>query len=201
MVDYGKAIKRPFTDIKKLVIGIVLSYIPIVNFISLGYILNSAKSATKGINKLPEWKDWGSLFIKGLIALIISVIYMIPAGIVFLLTIGGAFYSGRGTAGMASMGVGGIVAVVLYFLAMYLLPVALIRYITKDSFGAAFNMGTIVKKVLSVEYLVPWVLLSIYSGVLVGILGVISFGLLQPLAVFITSLTLFSGIGEIYPDL
>ena len=37
MVDYVKAIKRPFSDITKLVIGILLHFIPIVNFINFGY--------------------------------------------------------------------------------------------------------------------------------------------------------------------
>jgi hypothetical protein len=54
MVDYTVSIKRPFSDFKKLLIGIVLSIIPIVNFIALGYQLNCAKTAMKKKYEHPD---------------------------------------------------------------------------------------------------------------------------------------------------
>jgi len=44
MVDYGGAFKKPFQDITKLVIGIVLMIIPIVNFLAMGYFIETASA-------------------------------------------------------------------------------------------------------------------------------------------------------------
>jgi len=50
MVDYGEAIKRPFSDVKKLLIGIVIQLIPIVNFMAIGYQLKCANAMEKSLN-------------------------------------------------------------------------------------------------------------------------------------------------------
>lgn len=90
MVNYEEAVKKPFTDIMKLVIGIVLSIIPIVNFtIVTGFALeNSGLGKNKPSKKMPEWKDWGSLFTKGLAAAVIKLIYLLPAIAVIAVSIG-----------------------------------------------------------------------------------------------------------------
>jgi uncharacterized protein involved in cysteine biosynthesis len=90
MVNYDEAIRKPFTDLKNLVIGIVLSLIPIVNFtVVTGFAIESSGlGKTKPSKKMPEWRDWGNLFIKGLTALVIKIIYMIPAVLVIALGVG-----------------------------------------------------------------------------------------------------------------
>jgi hypothetical protein len=89
MVNYKESIKKPFTDLTKLVIGIVLSFIPIVQWIVKGFALESSGlGKTRPSPKMPEWKNFVDLFIKGLLADIISFVYMLPAIIVFLLAIG-----------------------------------------------------------------------------------------------------------------
>ena len=52
-MDYGKMIKFPMEDkdwVMKIIIGGILTIIPIVNFISLGYMLKVMKNS---INKTP----------------------------------------------------------------------------------------------------------------------------------------------------
>lgn len=90
MVNYEESIKKPFTDLTKLIIGIILSIIPIVNFtIVTGFALESSGlGKTKPSKKMPEWKDWTNLFIKGLAALVIKIIYLIPAIVVIVIGIG-----------------------------------------------------------------------------------------------------------------
>lgn len=94
MVKYAEAIKRPFSDWKKLGIGGLMYLIPLVNIITglfaYGYGLLCAKTAKE--KKLPEWKNWGDLFVKGLLAAIIGIIYFIPAAIVGALVGGTAVY-------------------------------------------------------------------------------------------------------------
>jgi len=94
MVNYGEAVKKPFTDLTKLIIGIVLSLIPIINWFVQGFIIESSGlGKTKPSKKMPEWKNWGNLFFKGFISYVIAFIYIIPAGIVFLIGFGSASIS------------------------------------------------------------------------------------------------------------
>ncbi|KYC45930.1 MAG: hypothetical protein APG12_00541 [Candidatus Methanofastidiosum methylothiophilum] len=83
MVDYNLSFRKPFSDFRKLLIGIVVNIIPIVNLISYGYILESSDiKRGEQTDKMEEWEDYGGFFVKGLIALIISLVYGIPALIV-----------------------------------------------------------------------------------------------------------------------
>ena len=68
MVDFIEALKRPFSDGKKFLIGIVLGLIPIVNLIVVGYKLVSTGFTDVNVDKdsLPEWRNYGDLFMKGL---------------------------------------------------------------------------------------------------------------------------------------
>jgi hypothetical protein len=81
MVNYEQALKKPFTDFKKLIIGILLNIIPIVDFtIVTGFKMESSGlGKTKQSGKMPEWKQWKYLFMKGLGALGIKIVYMLPA--------------------------------------------------------------------------------------------------------------------------
>lgn len=94
MVNYEDAIKKPFTEMGKLVLGIILSIIPIVNWIAQGFILEcSGVGKNKPSKKMPEWKDLGDYFVKGFLSYVIMFIYMIPAIIVFMAAIGYAAFS------------------------------------------------------------------------------------------------------------
>jgi hypothetical protein len=52
MVDYTNAIKKPFSDMKNLVIGGIISIIPLVNFISMGNAMSlSSKKRKKSASR------------------------------------------------------------------------------------------------------------------------------------------------------
>ncbi|MBN2202738.1 MAG: DUF4013 domain-containing protein [Candidatus Aenigmarchaeota archaeon] len=98
MVNYESAIKKPFSDAAKLIIGIIISVIPIVNWISTGYALEtSGLGKNKASNKMPEWKEVGDLFVKGLASSVIGFVYALPAVLVFVAGIGFAATSLIGT--------------------------------------------------------------------------------------------------------
>jgi len=200
MVDYGRAFKRPFTDIKTLIIGIILQYIPIVNFIPMGYYLNCAATASKKDFNFYEFSDWGGLFVKGLLAFIIAIIYMLPFSIVWgatmFLSIGAMMSGGDITTFLASMGIGGIIAIILGIIAGYLLPLALTKYAIDGNFGAAFSLGTIIHKALTVKYLVTWIVMGIVGCILGAIFSYV-FGIL----IFPFLVAYYTAIGEIYPEL
>lgn len=89
MVNYEEALKKPFSDIGKLVLGIILSVVPIVNWIAQGYVIeNSGLGKNKPSKKMPEWNNLGDYFIKGLLSYIVIFIYALPAIIIFSAAIG-----------------------------------------------------------------------------------------------------------------
>lgn len=94
MVNYEIAVKKPFTDIGKLIIGIIISFIPIVNWIAKGFIIEcSGFGKTKKSDKMPKWDNWVDLFIKGFASFAITLIYAIPAILVLLSVAGLAAFS------------------------------------------------------------------------------------------------------------
>jgi hypothetical protein len=86
---YEVSIKKPFTNVAKLILGIIISSIPLINWIAKGFIIESSGMGdTKPSKKMPKWKNWASLFFKGFAAYAVAFIYAIPAILVFLTAIG-----------------------------------------------------------------------------------------------------------------
>lgn len=206
MVNYEEAIKRPFQDIKKLLIGSILALIPIVNFMLSGYALKCAKGTLNKDNSLPEWEDWGNLFIKGIVVVIIGFIYFIPAGIVLIGGMGtiilGAVVKGTMDSAtiMAAIGSGGIVLLIvgiLYLIASLIVPIAIMRYVDKEDFGAAFSLGTILKKVFTGNYLVSWIIVVVCS-IVISMFSFIIPVVGSAIAIFIISIMSMTIFAEAY---
>ncbi|MFH1229570.1 MAG: DUF4013 domain-containing protein [Candidatus Aenigmatarchaeota archaeon] len=89
MINYEEALKKPFSDLGKLIVGIILSIFPIVNWVALGFSIEcSGVGKNKPSSKMPEWKDLWNYFVKGLTSTVITFVYMIPALAVFSVAIG-----------------------------------------------------------------------------------------------------------------
>ena len=205
MVDYASAIKRPFTDIKTWILGAVISIIPIVNFMAYGYGLSCAGTASRKDFALPGW-EWGAMWVKGLLALVIGVVYALPALIVLLVTGGLAAFTG----GTAQLGVGGIIALLLGIIAYYITPLALVNYQSTGEFAAAFAFGDIFRKAFTSVYLVAWLvallwglLLSIVAAVLSLIVSITIIGpfIVYALLTFTIIVTSFTIYGEAYAEI
>ncbi len=207
MVDYEKAIKRPFQDVKKLLIGSILNIIPIVNLITSGYIINSAKNTMNKKNDLPEWENWGDLFITGLVAAVISFIYFIPAGAVLLVGVGslisGVIAGGITAANMSSIiasgGIMVIVGILLSIATMLIVPMAIMRYVDKGEFSAAFAIGDVLKKVLSGKYVVAWIVMIVYAMILMSLSFVVPVAG-TAIAGYIVGLTTMTVFAEVYSE-
>lgn len=81
-MKFGKAVKRPFEDVLKTVIMSLLSSIPIINFFAFGYGMEVARSTWKK-KKLPEWKNWKDLWVRGFCGFVIIVLCGLPLLIFF----------------------------------------------------------------------------------------------------------------------
>jgi len=236
MVKYELAFKKPFTDFTKLIIGIVLSIIPIVNLVAKGFAIESSGlGKTKPSNKMPEWKNFGHLFIRGLLAFIIAIIYMIPGILVIsvaasltLTSVIGIFagrlinpdlmtymgmkeFSPGLLASMISQNLPLIlptlivtvplflVGLALLILASYMVPMAVLNYVKKNKFGAAFDLTTVLKKVFTGKYFVAWLITMIVTTVLVTILSFIPI-VGTAAGIFISAVIYYSIFGQVFKE-
>lgn len=208
------AFKRPFSDWKKLLIGISLYVVPFLNIITGifagGYLLRCMQSATKGDLKLPEWEDWGQLFLQGLLVTVIGLLYLLPIAIILIIgasaAIAGIIASG-GVAGIGALFAAlGWMVIVLFLLLIaisYILPGALLQYARTGRFGAAFAMGSVFKTIGSGTYFRAWLTvlgIGLIGGICIGVVNaLLAFTIVVPfitMAIFqftigVISMTLF----------
>lgn len=213
MVNYEEAFKRPFSDFKKLGLSILLNIIPIVNFIVYGYFLEVAKSSgsKKTSHILPEWKDYGKLFLNGLFAFVIGLFYLLPLFMVMAIAFATAkismfaFMSGGSSMqgmlpAMATLGLWALLILVLLLATTYFLPSAIMSYAVSGEISSAFEFGNVVKRALTHEYFVVWLVSIVYSAILGGLLGLIPY-VGRAVGGAITGITMFTLLGEVYPTL
>jgi len=134
--------------IMKIVIGGILLFIPIVNFMVLGYMLETLKRSADGMDTpLPEWDDFGGKFIKGLMLIIIVLVYTIPIWLVACVLAGLTGMAGAAESdALASMaGLLSTCATCLYLVwaivVWIVLPAAGIRYAVTGEVMSAFQLG------------------------------------------------------------
>ena len=81
-MDYGTAFSYVFQDkdwIKKILIGAVITLVPIVNFALLGYTIEIMRRVARGETEvLPDWGQFGELFKKGLLGFVVGLVYLLP---------------------------------------------------------------------------------------------------------------------------
>ena len=200
MVDLVKALKRPFSDVNKFLIGTLLGIIPIVNFTVIGYKLVSTGFTEEKVERdsLPEWKNYGDLFVKGLVSVVIGIILFLPAALIILGTFGtviiapalSMIFGGISPETWEKIMTGQITDVqiqdwfaqnwmrfislllnatpfllfgaLLALLAYYISPVAILGWLKENRLSAAFSWG-IIKKAVTVDYLVNWIVVGIIT--------------------------------------
>ena len=152
-LDIGRSFTYMFEDeswIMKIVIGGILLFIPVVNFIVLGYVLEALKRSADGMDvPLPEWDDFGGKFVKGLMLIIIGLVYTIPIWLIACVLWGLLFMAGAAD----SESLANVVALLntcascLYLVWMIVvwlvLPTAAIRFADTGEFMSAFQFGEI----------------------------------------------------------
>jgi hypothetical protein len=196
-MDIGSAFTFMFDDeewVKKLAIGggialvaTILSpiLVGIVLFLPLGgYMLETLKGVRDGQTKLPEWSDFGNLFVKGLMLAVIGLVYNIPVILLVCLAAGVNIGMAEADADLAqALGILSAcftcLQIVLSILISFILPGAIIRYAQYDTFGSAFQIGEIFRFITGNigNYIIAFLLLWVASmlsllGLIVCIIGV-----------------------------
>lgn len=86
----------------------LLSLILVGAVLVQGYLLVLAERVARGEpSPLPEWDNWGELTRKGLIGLLVSFVYALPAVLLWCLVYGLMFAVQLGLAGLSTGGTGG----------------------------------------------------------------------------------------------
>ena len=89
-MDIGSSFTYMFQDkdwIKKILIGGVVGFIPIVNFAAIGYMIQIIRNVREGQTlPLPEWDEFGKYFVDGLWIFLIFLVWAIPIIVVACLS-------------------------------------------------------------------------------------------------------------------
>ncbi len=185
-MDIGRAFTFVFDDedwIKKILIGGIVTLIPIVNFIAFGYGVRLLRNVSRGEAKpLPEWDDWGGDFVRGALIFVAVLVYMLPLivlsifGAIVTAIAADAFGDVGGVAGLCLFGIN-CLSVIWGILVALWMPAAIIRYAREEQFGAFFQFSEIwalISNNLGTYGMA--ILVSIIAGI-VGGLGTIACGI------------------------
>jgi Protein of unknown function (DUF4013) len=173
----SNAIKYPFADFRKiLILGIflILSFLIIPGFLFLGYLFRTLKKSMGGSDELPEFDEWGEMFIDGLKVLIVLMVYsIVPIALILvgmwtsLLPIIATSNIGLTELPTISFGVisslsiiGGILAIIISFF----IPVILANMAYYGELKYAFNFNKLFQKIAEigwVDYLIWYVVMLI----------------------------------------
>ncbi|GAB7091149.1 DUF4013 domain-containing protein [Halorubrum luteum] len=194
--------------IGRVIIGGVLgflSWLVIPAFLLFGYFVEVLESTVAGEETPPEFEEWGDLLVRGIVATVIALAYvilpMIAYALFVMVVIGtGGVIGGDAGALIGGLGLLGALAFIpVVFLAYYAVPAALTAYAVRDDAAAAFDIGLLKPTLLSVDYLVAVLMPLVVAFVLwiaTGILAVTVIGLvLVPFVQFYGQVAVFRMFG------
>jgi len=204
-MDLERSLKYPFNDqewLQKILIGGMLSVVPIINLATWGYALRALKNITQGEEvPLPEWSEFGDYFVKGLMSLIATLVYSIP--IILLACVGSVLGNTMMSAAQhqphmvsyprAMMGLCiGFLATIYGLLMAVVLPAAFTKYAITAEFADFFRFGEIFSYIGSNpgNYFIALVVTVILYAIPVPILT----GLAAPFSVCLIGLVLIGAI-------
>lgn len=174
--------------ITKFLIGALVSLVPILNFVTAGYMLAVIKNVRDNVRPaLPNWGDnFGGYFTDGLILAVIGLIYSIPLWILGLLSGAGSYlfsggFNNSDAAGAAVTGVMCIFSLIAFVYAIALIlwmQGVTVNYSVKRTFSSGFEFSAILaiiqrewKRMLMIVAVVIGI--SIVVGIVAAVLNII----------------------------
>lgn len=188
------AIKRPFQNSQKLAIGTIISAIPLVNLIAVGYFLECFRRSMKKDNSLPEWGDWGKIILDGLKASVVQIVYAVPLMALLLIIFGGVILgvlasaapdiaAGNLAAAMTKV-MGALTAnigtlllgILIFFIAAVIIGLlstaAVVRFAETENFNSAFALSEVKSIGLTSRFLISVILGSIVATALAFVIAI-----------------------------
>ena len=162
-LNFEEAVRAMFKDpdwLKKMALGALFSFLGLFlvgSIIVQGYVLTySERVARAEPSPLPEWEDYGELLRKGLLGLVVAVVYSLPLILVgaviavftvpLIIAASASGASSDAIGGIFSLAICGGIAVYLPFalIVMIIVPAAYAQLILHDyNLGAAFRFGEV----------------------------------------------------------
>ena len=130
-------IKYPLTNLASMLKIILFGLVPILNLVSLGYILFAARNIYEKNFEMPDFNEYSirSYFLAGIYALFIGIVYAIPTVILLLLM----FMLGSAKILIMSLFIG-IALIPLGIISMLMASAALMRFIETESLSEAIDL-------------------------------------------------------------
>ncbi|BDZ69711.1 DUF4013 domain-containing protein [Methanobacterium petrolearium] len=206
----SNSLSYPSQDWKKLLIlGILflISFLIIPAFLVMGYFFRILKGSIAGFDELPDFDEWGEMFIDGLKLFIVQFVYFLIPAIIILIGVWASFASlytvGTVTDTTAFLGLMGGTAIIGIILAIILGLIATIAIanmaLNNGELGAAFRFSEILEQISMIgwgKYIVWYIVMIIVGfigGIIASILGFIPFlGTIIALLVVYPYLYMFS---------
>ncbi|MDD5086853.1 MAG: DUF4013 domain-containing protein [Candidatus Nanoarchaeia archaeon] len=183
-----------------------------ISFFITGYGYECAKTAMNKQSELPEWKDWGKLWMKGFYGFILMLVYSIP--FFFFSAIIGILISVLASSSIITKTILLLILILTVLLIFsYITPMALMFFIDKWNIENAFRIKEIFRKAFTRKYLAAWSIVFTYSlsisvifnyllkitqEMLIITLILYLIYIFLNIAVIITSMTVY---GEVYSEI
>jgi hypothetical protein len=193
-MNLGTALSKPFSNVKNYVTGLILSIIPIVSTLTIpGYTIRIASRTMNNDNSLPGFENFGELVVDSIKYLIVWIVYLVPAVVVLLVTVGSAFMTAAASSAASGSGasfaeavqvlaralgaVAGLIVlgVVLGILGCILIASGILNYARTRQFGKAFAVVENFKNFFTGGFIaaviVSIVLLLVFGGIATALAG------------------------------
>ncbi len=191
MIDFVEAVKRPWkTDAVTIILGILFTVFAPLRPLLHGLGVESSRRTQANNSTMPHFSDFIDMYLSGLIVLVVSIIYFIPA---LLVLVAGTVTSvpylvsifqnlaqnpvlaiQSFTALLVNGALFGAVALFLAFLGAVMVPVGVQLYAHDKKIGSAFQFSKVWVVVSTAHYWVSWLLMMAYGVVLVGLVAIFS---------------------------
>ena len=158
----------------------LLSVLVVPIFLLFGFTVRVLRSVEDGEEAPPTFGDWGDLFVDGLRAFAITLVYSLVPLIVLGVTVGGtavALVAGdAGPGAIAGAFFGFLLGGLLWLVAFYMIPAALASFAREGRMGAAFDASVLRGVLLDGRYATAWLVAFVFfvvASVVVGVLNVV----------------------------
>jgi hypothetical protein len=189
-MDFGRGLSYIRQDpdwLVKTLLGSVISFVPILNFASTGYMLDVIRNVyDERETPLPDWGDgFADRWVRGLIGTVIAFIYLLPVivlGCAFGIAAGAAGSAADSDTASAGLGAVGLCLVPLIIVGSILLGlvamVAQARYALTRQFGEAMRFGEVWAEFRSgVGRWLMVILMAIVAGIGFSLVAMLTCGL------------------------
>jgi hypothetical protein len=170
---------------KKILIGGLISLVPILNFAALGYLVQVIRNVRDGqALPLPEWDQLGEHFRSGLYLFLILLIYSLPIVLLLCIQTGASIVVGSAATGQSAANALFIISTCLWCLVGVwvlvvgvLSPAILVRFAETLEFQSGLRLGEVVSiiKANPASYLIAMIIMWVALGVIAP-LGLIACG-------------------------